>query len=56
MHADRMTNAFKSSMDQEIASLYFLKVSSSFCSSYSVNADDIITGLGFSCSKKAYFK
>ena len=38
---------FKSSMDQAIASLYFLRVSSNFCSSYIVNADDIITGLSF---------
>ena len=47
---------FKSSIDQTIASLYFLRVSSSFFSSYSVNVDDIIIGLAFSGSKKAYFR
>ena len=47
---------FKPSMDQAIASLYFLRVSNYFCSSYSVNAADIITGLSFSGSKKTYFK
>ena len=47
---------FKSSMDQAIASLYFLRVSSSFCSSGLVNADEIITSFAFSGSKKAYFK
>ena len=46
---------FKSSIDQVIASLYFLRVSSSFCSLYSVNAVQIITGFAFSGSKKAYF-
>ena len=47
---------FKSSIVQEIASLYFLRISSSFCSSISVNATDIITGFAFLGSKKAYFK
>ena len=47
---------FKSSIDHAIASLYFLRVSSSFCSSGSVNAAEIITGFAFSGSKKAYFK
>ena len=46
---------FKSSIDQTIASLYFLRVSSSFCSSDSVNAAEIITGFALSGSKKAYF-
>ena len=48
--------SFKSSMDQEIASFYFFRVSSNFCSSYSVNANDIITSFVFSGSKKAYVK
>ena len=34
---------FKSSIDQAIASLYFLRVSSSFCFSGSINAIEIIT-------------
>ena len=46
---------FKSSIDQAIASLYFLIVSSSFCSSDSVNTTEIITGFALSGSKKAYF-
>ena len=47
---------FKSSIDQAIASLQFLRISNSFCSSCSVNAADIIIGFSFSGSKKAYFK
>ena len=47
---------FKYSIDQEIAPLYFLRISNSFCSSCSVNVAEIITGFAFSCSKKAYFK
>ena len=46
---------FKFSIDQEIASLYFLRVSSSLCSSYLVNAAEIITGFALSGSKKVYF-
>ena len=46
---------FKSSIDQTIASLYFLRVSSSFYSSNSVNEAEIITGFALSGSKKAYF-
>ena len=46
---------FKSSIDQAIASLYFLKISNSFCSSSSVNAVEIKTSFAFSGSKKAYF-
>ena len=46
---------FKSSIDQAIASLYFLRVSSSFCSSNSVNAAKIIIGFVIFGSKKAYF-
>ena len=56
MHADRRTGSFQSSIDQAIASLYFLRVSSIFCSSDSINAAKIITSFAFSGSKKAYFK
>ena len=47
---------FKSSIDQAIAFLYFLRIFNSFCSSCSVNAADMITGFAFPGSKKAYFK
>ena len=47
---------FKSSIDQAITFLYFLIISNSFCSSYSVNVVDIITCFAFFYSKKAYFK
>ena len=47
---------FKSSIDQAIASLYFLKISNSFYYSCSVNAADIITSFSYYGSKKAYFK
>ena len=47
---------FKSFIDQAIAALYFLRVSSSLCSSGSVNVAEIITGFAFSGSKKTYFK
>ena len=47
---------FKSSTDQAIASLYFLRISNSFHSSSIVNATDIITCFTFSGPKKAYFK
>ena len=46
---------FKSSTDQAIASLYFLRISNSFCSLSSINAADIITGFSFFGPKKAYF-
>ena len=47
---------FKSSIDQAIAPLYFMRISSSLCSSSSFNVADIITYLAFSGLKKAYFK
>ena len=47
---------FKSSIDQAIASLYFLRVSNNFCSSSSVNVAEIITDFSFFGSEKAYFK
>ena len=47
---------FKSSIDQGIASLYFLRISNSFCSSSSVNSAEMMTGLVFSGCKKAYLK
>ena len=43
---------FNSSIDEAIASLYFLRISNSLCSSFLVNAADIITGFSFSSSKK----
>ena len=46
---------FKSYIDQETASLYFLRISNSFYSPCSVRVD-IITGFACSGSKKAYFK
>ena len=46
---------FKSSIDQVIASVYFLRVSRSFYSSDSVNVVEIITGFAISGSKKTYF-
>ena len=46
---------FKSSIDQAITSLYFMGVSSSLCSSDSVNLAEIIYGFALSGSKKAYF-
>ena len=46
---------FKSSIDQAIASFYFLRISNNLCSSSSVNEAKIITGFSFSSSKKAYF-
>ena len=45
----------KSSIDQAIASMYFLRISSVCCFSSSVNAADIITCFAFSGSKKADF-
>ena len=56
MHANRRTDSFQIFYRQAIASLYFLKISYNLCSSYSVNAADIITGFAFSGSNKAYFK
>ena len=47
---------FKSSTDQAIASLYFLRISNSFCFLYFVKSVDMITVLDFLASKKAYFK
>ena len=47
---------FKSSIDQVIASLYFLRISNNFYSSSSVNAAEITTCFAFYGSKKTYFK
>ena len=44
------------SMDQAITSLYFLRVSSSLCSSSLVSPFAMMTGFPFSGCKKAYFK
>ena len=55
MHADKRTDSFQISIDQAIASFYFLKISNNLCSSSSVNAAKIIIGFSFSSSKKVYF-
>ena len=55
MHIEGLIH-FKSSINQAIASLYFLRISNSFCSSSSANAAEITTDFAFSGSKKAYFK
>ena len=47
MHANGRNDSFKSFIDLAIASLYFLRVSSSFCSSDSINATKIIIVLLF---------
>ena len=47
---------FKSSIDQVIASLYFLKTSTSFYSLCSIKSVDMIIGFDSSASKKAYLK
>ena len=47
---------FRSSIDQAIASLYFLRIYKSLCYSFSVNLADMITGFPFFGSKKAYFR
>ena len=47
---------FKSSIDQAMVPLYFLRISSSFFSLLYVKSANIITGLDFSASRKAYFK
>ena len=47
---------FKSSIDQAMVPLYFLRISNNFCSLCYVKSTDIITGLDFSASRKAYFK
>ena len=46
----------RSSIDQAIVSLYFLRIFNNLCSSFSVNAADIITGFAVSGSKKAFFR
>ena len=56
MHTDEGLIPFKSFIDQAIASLYFLRVSSSFCSFSLVNPAEMINGFPFSGCKKAYFK
>ena len=47
---------FKSSIDQAMASLYFLRIHSSFCSFSFVKLADMITGFYFYDPKKAYFR
>ena len=55
MHIEGLIS-FKSSTDQEIASLYFLRIFISFCSFSSVKSTNMITSFDFSAPKKAYFK
>ena len=43
---------FRSSIDQAIAFLYFLRISSSFCSSSSVNPAEMMTGFAFLVVRK----
>ena len=47
---------FKSSTDQAMASLYFLRILSSFCSFSTIKSAAIITGCDFSAPKKENFK
>ena len=47
---------FKSSIDQAISSLCFLRMSISFYSLSSVKSAAIITGSDFSAPKKTHFK
>ena len=47
---------FKSSTDQAMAYLYFLRISISFCFFSSVKLAAMITGCAFSAPKKAYFR
>ena len=47
---------FKSSTDQAMASLYFLRTLISFCSFSSVKSTTMITGYASSAPKKAYSK
>ena len=47
---------FKSSINQAIASLYFLRISSSFYSLCSIKSADMITCFDFLAYRKAYFK
>ena len=46
----------KSSTDQAMASLYFMRIFNSFNSFYSVKSAAIITSYALSALKKAYFK
>ena len=47
---------FKSSIDQAMASLYFMRICSSFYCFSSVKSTTMITGYALSAPKKAYFK
>ena len=47
---------FKSSTDQAMASLYFLRILINFCSFSTIKSDAMITGCALSASKNAYFK
>ena len=56
MHTIEGLIPFKSYIDQAMAPLYFLRMSSSFCSLCFVKSADMITGLDFPASRKAYFR
>ena len=47
---------FKSSTDQAMTSLYFLRISISFCSFSIVKSATMITSYALSAPKKLYFK
>ena len=47
---------FKSSIDQAMASLYFLIILISLCSFYTVKSISIMNGCDLSAPKKAYLK
>ena len=47
---------FKSSTDQAMVSLYFLRICSNFFSFSSIKSAAMITGCALSTPKKAYFK
>ena len=47
---------FKSSTDQVITSLFFLRISIRFCSLSYVKSAAIITGFDLSAHKKTYFR
>ena len=47
---------FKSSTDQAMDSLYFLRILISFCSFSTIKSAAMITGCALSAPKKAHFK
>ena len=47
---------FKSSTDQAMTSIYFMRIPISFCSLSTVKLAAMITGYALSAPKKAYFR